>query len=205
MGMSGRSSGLRTMRMAGLAVGLAVAAFFVPVGGSAFAAAPTVTLSPASGPYSNGETITVSGSNFPSSTADPSGLSIIECSDPNGSAGALPTDDSACDGSTVNPLPVTQNSSGSFTTTYQVSSLSTSAGNSINCGATAATECVLWVGVDYVNNFNSNDAFSKAFEITTPVASTPESPLAITLPVGAALLAAAAVVLTRRRRRTVSA
>ncbi|HUA94275.1 MAG TPA: hypothetical protein VMB82_01970, partial [Acidimicrobiales bacterium] len=142
--MSGASSGLGVVRRVGLGVALTAAAFFLPVGGSAFAAGPAVTLSPtppAAG-YSSGETITVSGTGFPSSTSDPSGLSIIECSDPNGSTAALPTDDSTCDGSTVNPLPITQNTSGSFTTTYQVTSLSTSGGSVINCGTTAATECV---------------------------------------------------------------
>jgi len=201
--MAGATSGLRVMRRAGLATALIAAALLVPVGGSAFAAGPAVTLSPTppAGGYASGATITVSGTGFPSSTSDPAGLSIIECSDSNGSTAALPTDDSSCDGSTVNPLPITQSTTGSFTTSYQVTSLSTTGGSVINCGATAATECVLWVGVDYVNNFNSNDAFSVPFKITTPVASTPESPLAIALPAGAALLAAAAVVLARRRRR----
>lgn len=202
--MSGRTSGLRTVGKAGLAAALTFAALLVPLGGSASAAGPAVTLSPAppAGGYSSGETITVSGTGFPSVTADPSGLSIIECSDPNGSSTALPTDDSGCDGSTVNPLPITQNASGAFSTSYQVTSLSTTSGGAIDCGATAATECVLWVGVDYVNDFNANDAFSVPFKITTPVASTPETPLAIALPVGAALLVGAAVTLTRRRRRT---
>jgi hypothetical protein len=183
--------------MAGAATVAALAALVVPFGGAAFAA-PVVTM--AAGPYTSGQTITVSGTGFPTRSADPSGLSLIECTDTGGLPGNLPTDDSFCDASTANPLPVLTNSSGAFSTTYTLESLSVSGGSSIDCDQTH--DCVLWVGVDYVNNFNSNDAFSGPFTISAPIASTPESPAAIALPVGAALIIGGAVFVTRRRRRT---
>ncbi len=189
--------GTRAIRMAAAATVVALAAVVVPLAGAAFAA-PAVTLS--AGPYTSGETITVSGTGFPTRSADPTGLSIIECTDTGGSSVNLPTDDSSCDASTANPLPVLTDASGNFSTTFTLVSLSPSAGSSITCDKT--DDCVLWVGEDYVNNFNSNDAFSVPFTISAPVASTPESPLAIALPVGAALMVGGAVWLSRRRRQS---
>jgi len=198
--MPDKGRGARFIGMTGLAAVLSAAAFLIPFGGSAVAA-PSVTLSPATpGPYTNGQTVTVSGTGFPTRTADPTGLSIIECMDAGGSSANLPTDDTTCDASTVNPLPVLTDSSGKFSTSYTIQSLSTSGGSAIDCNAT--NDCVLWVGEDYVNNFNSNDAFSGPFTVTSPIASTPESPAAIALPVGAALLIGGAVIVARRRRST---
>jgi len=185
------------MRMAGIATVVALTAVIVPLAGTAFAA-PAVTLS--AGPYTSGETITVSGTGFPNRSADPTGLSIIECMDTGGLSANLPTDDTTCDASTANPLPVLTSTTGTFSTTYTIESLSTSGGSAINCDHTH--DCVLWDSMeDYVNNFNSNDAFSVPFTVSAPIASTPESPLAIALPVGAALIIGGAVFVSRRRRR----
>ena len=197
--------GARTTLIAVAVAVLSLSAFLVPAG-SASAASPTVTVSPATGPYSNGETIMISGSNFPSISSDPSGLTIIECSDPSNNPSLLPTDDSGCDASTANPLPIDQNGSGSFgPVAYQITALSTTSGGAINCGDSAATECVLWVGEDYVNDFDSGEAFSTpAFMVSSPVTTTPEAPLAIALPMVALLAGAGFVVLRRRRRLTAS-
>ena len=193
-----RTPGSRAMVMAGAAAVLSTAAFLVPFGGTA-SAAPSVTLSPSASSYSAGTSVDVSGTGFPSITADPSGLEVLECSAPSG---VLPNTAASCDGNTVNPLPINQDSSGAFSYSDTVQALSSTGGSNIDCGATAATECVFWVGVDYNNSFNSNDAFSPVFEVSTPIATTPEAPLAIGLPIGAGLLAAGSVFVARRRRRT---
>jgi hypothetical protein len=198
-----RTARARTMLVAGTATALSVATFLVPFGGSASAAAG-VTLSPSAGPYSSGSTINVSGTGFPSLSSDPSGLSIIECSDPGGLSANLPVTAAGCDASTAYPLPISQSSGGAFGPIgFQVQALSTSTGSSIDCGNTTATECVLWVGPDFNNAFTTNDAFSAPFEVTTPVVSTPEAPLAIALPIGAVLVVGGTVFVARRRRRTV--
>ncbi|HTZ08670.1 MAG TPA: hypothetical protein VMB72_06350 [Acidimicrobiales bacterium] len=138
----------------------------------AFAATPTVTTP--SGPFTDAQTITVSGSGFPDPHADPTGLQILECADPGGSVANLPTDPSTCDGATVNPLPVNTDASGKFTVNYAVSLLTGVHGTSnIECDAT--NFCVLWVGIDYNQAFTSGPhAFSKPFEID-PSSSTPAS------------------------------
>lgn len=186
-------------RTAGIALVLAVAAIVVPMGGTAFAS-PSVSLT--AGPYTNFETITVSGTGFPTRSADPSGLSIIECSDPGGTTANLPIDDTTCDATTANALPVLTDSTGAFSTTYSLIQLSTTGGNAINCDSTDF--CVLWVGEDYVNAFTSNFSFSAPFEFG-PATVTPETPFAIALPVGAAILIGGAVFVARRRRSSPTA
>jgi hypothetical protein len=137
-------------------------------GGTA-AAAQTTSVTLGAGPYSNGETITVSGTGFPTRSQNPSGLSIIECADAAGSTANLPTDDTTCDATTVNPLPVLTDSSGSFSTSYTLASLSPPS-SAITCDATDF--CVLWVGEDYVNSFQSNFGFSTPFEIGSSTTTT---------------------------------
>jgi len=114
-----------------------------------------------SGSYVNGETITVSGTGFPTRSADPSGLEILQCS--SAVIGAPDASDSYCDGSTLNPLPILTNSSGAFSAAYTLSQLSATGGSNINCDAT--NPCTLWVGEDHQNDFtNSTDtAFSSSF------------------------------------------
>jgi len=143
----------------------------------AFANAPKVTMP--SGPFRNGQNIAVSGSGFPTHAQDPTGLQIIECSDPQGSETNLPSDPSeGCEGITVNPSQINADSSGRFHTDYLIAALSTSAGtSSIDCDATH--ECVLWVGTDY------NNAFLTGPHVFTPpftVSGAATSPSATSVP-----------------------
>ena len=186
-----RGAALKVGGVGAGALTLVIAALLGPLGGVASAA---TAISISAGPYTDGQTITVTGSGFPATTQ----ISIIECSDPGGSSASLPTDNTTCDGTTENPLPITTNTSGSFTTSYQMVKLTTAGGVSpINCDKTDF--CVLWAGIDFVNSFTGTHAFSVPFEISAPITSTPEAPLAIALPVGAALLIAGAVFVSRRR------
>ena len=157
---------------------------------------PAITLSP--GPYSAGESVTVSGTGFPSTTADPGGLTIIECADPGGTTANLPMSDSTCDAVTLSPVPIYTNASGDFSTIYTLSALSVANGQNINCNAT--DYCVLWAGEDFVNQFQFNFAFSAPFLFTSgPPTGTPEVPITLALP-GAALLLIAGFRILRRRR-----
>jgi len=130
----------------------------------AFAAAPAASIP--TGPFTDGQVITVSGSGFPTHSQDPAGLQIIECSDPQGSAANLPTDAGVgCEGISVNAGQINTDSAGKFRTAYLVAALSTKAGtSSIDCDA--AHYCVLWVGTDYNNAFTSGPhAFTTPFEV----------------------------------------
>jgi hypothetical protein len=151
----------KKMRLAlvGAAIAVATSGVTVLTAGVATASGPAVTIP--SGPFSDGQSITVSGSGFPTRSQAPSGLSIIQCSDPGGNPNNLPTDAGGCDGSTVNPLPIYTDSFGNFTASYTVSKLTTSTGSNINCTFTNA--CALWVGVDYNSDFSGNRAFSSSF------------------------------------------
>ncbi len=150
-----------TIQLLGL-VFFAAAAVVAFIPGHAEAqSGPSVTI--ASGPFIDGQTITVSGTGFPTRSEDASGLQIIECSDPDGLPANLPQDDSSCDATSADPLPVLTDSTGAFSTTYSVVYLETAFNSAINCDQ--SNDCVLWVGEDYVNQFQSNFAFSSAFLI----------------------------------------
>src|ERR1700688_321457 len=141
----------------------------------AFAAAPAASIP--TGPFTDGQVITVSGSGFPTHSQDPAGLQIIECSDPQGSAANLPTDAGVgCEGISVNAGQINTDSAGKFRTAYLVAAWSTKAGtSSIDCDA--AHYCVLWVGTDYNNAFTSGPhAFTTPFEVNeNTTTSTPPS------------------------------
>ena len=190
MGYERRSLGVKVLAVAG-AVGLASLALASPVSATAAVTIP-------SGPFTDGQTITVSGTGFPTMTQLPTGLEIIECSDPGGSMVNLPTDASTgCDGTTVNGSQINTNSTGGFSTSYQMILLN-SGNSSINCDATDF--CVLWVGQDFNGAFLSGPhAFSAPFEIHAPGSTTPEAPFVIALPIAAA--AAVGIVVYIRRRR----
>jgi hypothetical protein len=193
--MATATKGRTIRRMAAVASVLAVTAVVAPLAGTA-EAATTVTI-PAGNP-TDGQTITVSGTGFPVQSALPSGLQIIECSDPGGLAGNLPTDAaSGCDGTTVSGSQINTDASGNFTAQYPVSVLNSS-NSSINCDSTDF--CVLWVGQDFNGAFLSGPhGFSRPFEIQAVVAATPEAPLVIALPIAAAAIAGAYVFMRRRR------
>jgi len=169
------SPGWAGVALLGVAAALTVAMW--PM--HAFADAPQVT-TPA-GPFTDGQTITVSGSGFPDPHADPTGLQILQCADPGGTVANLPSDPSTCDGTTVNPLPVNTDAGGRFSDPYAVALLTGVHGTSnIECDATHF--CVLWVGVDYNQAFSSGPhAFSKAFEIE-PASTGPTSTVTTTSP-----------------------
>jgi LPXTG-motif cell wall-anchored protein len=182
--------------LAGLVVG--------PLIGIASAASPTVTIQGGlSGNPTDGQVIAVSGTGFPTPSQDPTGLVILECSDPGGTTANLPTTADSCDGTTSSQNPINTTTSGTFTDVggYTVAALSTSAGSNINCDAT--DYCVLWVGVDYEGNFTTTGqyAFSRPFEINAPPPLAPEAPYVIALPIAGVLAAGGTLFFIRRRRR----
>ncbi len=149
------------LALIGAALAVASSGLTLSMAGVASASgSPSVTTS-FSGSYADGETITVSGTGFPSRSANPSGMEILECS--SAVTTALDASDAYCDGSTLNPLAIDTNSSGSFSGSYTVSALSTSNGSNINCDATDS--CVLWVGENYQSDFSdpATTAFSHTF------------------------------------------
>ena len=158
------------VQLAGFLV-LAVAGALSFFPGRATAAGPAVTI-PTGNP-TDGQSISISGTGFPSRSADPTGLQIIECSDPGGTAAGLPIDATECE-ATVQKS-VFQDNTGSFSSTYTIVALNPG-NSSIQCDSTHF--CVLWVGVDYNTAFTINSAFSSAFEIqgsTTTTTTTPSS------------------------------
>ena len=166
---------MRKTRLALIGAAFAVvgSGISIPFAGPASASSgPSVTIvNMAGSSLADGGAAVVTGSGFPSHSADPSGLEIIECSDPGGSPANLPTDPSlGCDGSTVSANQINTSPSGAFSTTYSISSLSTSGNSDINCDATH--ECVLWVGEDYNNQFSDGvtEAFSAPFFVVPAVA-----------------------------------
>ena len=175
--MALRAAGRKNIRLlaaAGVLAGAATAVALASFAGVAFAS-PSIGLSP-SGPYTGGQSITVTGSGFTGSEAPgPTGLAIIECADPGGSAGNLPTDSgSQCDASTVTGSQINvSGANGSFSAPYTIFQLTEATGSTINCDATDF--CVLWVGVDYNNEFLSGPhVFSAPFEVnqSSPTAQT---------------------------------
>ncbi|MFI5387977.1 MAG: putative Ig domain-containing protein [Fimbriimonadales bacterium] len=135
----------------------------------AFASVTTPNMSGSS--VADGGLLTVKGSGFTPASVNPSGIQIIECSDPGGLASNLPFDASTCEGTTINSNQVNPNASGTFTDQYPVQALST-ATSSINCDAT--DYCVLWVGDDYNGDFNDpiTQAFSAPFLVVPAAAPT---------------------------------
>ncbi len=154
----------RKTRLALIGAALAVASSGVTISMAGVASASGASLTALSSSYVNGNTITVSGTGFPTRSADPSGLEIIECS--AAVVTALDASPSYCDGSTQNPLPILTNSSGAFSASYTLSALSTGFGSNITCNP--LNPCVLWVGTDYNNDFidPNNQAFSSSFTVT---------------------------------------
>ena len=162
--------------------------------GRALGSNPTVTIPP--GPFASGQAITVAGSGFPPRGQDPTGLQIIQCSDPQGLRSNLPSDASGCEGITGNVAQISPDAGGKFRTQYQVIALSSQgagSNSSIDCDATH--QCVLWVGEDYNNAFMSGPhAFSAPFAVTpgspaaTPTMVTPSrgsTPGGVGAPTGA--------------------
>ncbi|HUA95828.1 MAG TPA: hypothetical protein VMB82_09905 [Acidimicrobiales bacterium] len=192
--------GQRRRRIVTPLAGAVLAGALVVLSSGVAFAGPQVSIS---GTPQNGKAATVSGAGFPSIAKDPTGIQILECSDPRGTVANLPTSAADCDGATQNPLPVNQDAGGSFTTPYTFQTLTGLHGTSnIPCNTT--NYCVLWAGVDYNNEFlGGPHAFSVPFEVGKPIPSSSDvAVIAIPIAVVAVLLAGFAVV---RRRRTVAA
>jgi hypothetical protein len=183
-------------------LGLLVATtMLVVVPASVALAGPQVTIS---GNPANNTTATVSGSGFPPIAKDPTGVQIIECSDPKGKIANLPTSAANCDGATQNPLPVNQNAQGSFTTSYAFQKLTAVHGTS-NIPCDTMHYCVLWVGVDYNNDFlGGPHAFSSPFEVGRPVATSSINAAVVWIPIVVIAGVGAAIAVVWRRRRSSS-
>jgi len=143
-------------------------------GGRSYATSSTGTVTaptaPA-GPYSDGQTITVSGTGF-STRSSGNTIEIIECADPDGTEANLPQDNTTCDTTTENPNTIEPAADGSFTDQYQITELNTvvsGGGYQSNIDCNATNYCVLWIGEDAVNNFTGSTdqpvAFSPPFLI----------------------------------------
>ena len=190
-----RSVPTRVMAVVAAALGMTVA-----LATPAMAAAQ-VTI-PAAYP-ANGQTITVTGTGFPVHAKDPTGLAIIECADPGGTAAGLPSTAAFCDGSTVNPLQINTDAGGNFTARYVIASLNSAHTSNISCDQTHY--CVLWVGVDFNNDFLGAHAFSAPFKVgasgSGPGGGSGFPAIAIWLPLAVVVVLGAAVARSRRGRR----
>jgi hypothetical protein len=183
-------------------------------------AVPIDTNFTAGTPFSSGQNINVvvpANSVFTSTTQD---INVLECSAPNG---VIPTSPSACDGNTINGPTLTANGDGSIDfqastgSGYPVYALPDThlfeTPSGVPCGNTAATECILYIGVQQ-SDFTQPHVWSQPFFITAnaddlggnpgdgsanPGNGLPEVPFAILLPI-AAMGAIGGTVLIRRRR-----
>ena len=136
--------------------------------------APGVTITP-SGPYHNGETVTVS--------VGPNGLFtpdhriiFIECNDPGGSTNGLPTSVRTCDGNTVQADTVMVSTNGSFTENHFVLySLPNQAFGELPDAVSvcdASDPCVLYVGENQ-EDFTQPKLFSAPFTVVATAGSAP--------------------------------
>ena len=173
--LDGKKARSIVLRIGGFA--LSCSAMMLVVAGHTFAESPAVSIP--SGSLHDGQAIVVSGSGFPPRSQDPTGLQMLECSDPQGKPANLPTDATYnCDGTTSSSSEINTDAKGTFRTTYTLFALSSARGTSdIDCDATHF--CVIWVGIDHNNAFTSGPhAFSTPFEISGPTTtSSPSSPV----------------------------
>jgi hypothetical protein len=135
--------------------------------GANASAPPSVNLSP-SGNYTDGQSISVSVG--PNGYFTPhAGVKILECADPGGLTANLPTDNTTCDGNTIQGASILVANDGSFSESgYQVYLLPNPIlGEQSNdqpiCNQTHA--CVLYVGQNQ-NDFTAPKVFSAPFLIS---------------------------------------
>jgi hypothetical protein len=175
MSMTRRSRrGSRRLRIGGAVLAaLALVSWRAPW---AAAGSPTLTMAPApaSRAYADGQSISLSVG--PNSRFSPySRIEVLECAAPKG---ALPVDDSTCDGNTAQYGSVIVAADGSFGlpayTLYQLPN--TVLGEQRNHApvCNAAQECVLYIGQDQ-NDFSQPKMFSPVFTVgsTAPIGSAP--------------------------------
>jgi len=146
-------------------------------GSGAAAAASGVTLTPG-GPFTDGQAVTVAVG--PNSVFTPNAkVNILECADPGGSTANLPTDDSTCDGNTIQGETVIVHGDGSISAPYTIYQLPSSAlGEQPNFQPVCnqSSPCVLYVGQDE-NDFNQPKMLSASFTVAGGAAtSTPTTP-----------------------------
>jgi hypothetical protein len=143
-----------------------VAATIGGIGPAAAASAPTATVT--HGPYRNGQMINISvGANHffkPNSR-----INILECGDPGGKKSNLPTDESTCDGNTIQGNSILVAANGSFSEIgYQVFALPNAAtlgeGASSRPICSLKKECVLYIGANQ-SKFSAPKIFSRSFTI----------------------------------------
>jgi hypothetical protein len=188
---------VRTTLARGALGAMVVCALIGVVANIAWAGA-SVTI-PSGDPQSQ-QTITVTGSGFPDHIKDPTGMQILECSDPGGSTANLPQSNLFCDGSTINPSQINTDATGSFTAKYTVYALNSTHTSNITCDKTHF--CVLWVGVDYNQAFYGVHAFSTPFEIGGAAkGGSSGSTSDIWIPIVVIVVIAGVVLVARNRRR----
>jgi hypothetical protein len=176
--------GGHTHRLVGpllMAFGLAAVAT-VWLAGSASAASGTVSIAPTAGkptgPYSDGETVTVSvGAN---STFQPgSRVNILECADPGGSPANLPKRNSTCDGLTIQGDTVLVHSDGSVSapgyTLYRLPSPTLGEQANAQPVCDQNNVCVLYVGENQ-DDFSAPKLFSAPFEMAGSASAGSSSP-----------------------------
>jgi hypothetical protein len=169
-------------------------------------------------PFSSGQIIDIV---IPANTVLTPGasLDILECADPGGSIGGLPTSNATCDGATGAPDNPVVNSDGSVDYTpggpdgnngYPILSLPNNAlgeppTNQPVCNL--GNPCVLYIGQDETS-FSAPHFFSQPFLVqpnagntgADPGDGTPEVPMAILLPILAIGVVGGTLVIRRRRR-----
>jgi hypothetical protein len=151
-----------------LAAGLLVTIAGCSSGGDSGYTPPT-PLTITAGPYHAGQRINLSVG--PNKYFTPySGIKILECADPGGTAKHLPTNVSACDGNTIQPGSVIINQDGSFSfrgyPVYQLpngSQLDEPSDSRPLCNATH--QCVLYIGQNQ-EKFTAPKLFSPPFTVT---------------------------------------
>jgi len=148
------------------------------------------------------QVITVTGAGFPDHAKIPTGMQILECADPDGTQANLPTSNLLCDGSTINPSQINTDAHGSFAAKYTVYALNGAHTSNIYCDKTHY--CVLWVGVDYNQDFFGIHAFSRPFQVgASATAGVPSSGsgIGIWIPIVVVIVVVGGVLLVTRARR----
>ena len=138
------------------------------------AASPTLTITPSSGgrAYQNGVSLQISVG--PNSLFAPySRIIVIECAAPKG---VLPTDDTTCDGNTVQSGSVLVNANGSFGipvyTLYALPNTVLGEPPDSEPVCNSSAECVLYIGQNQ-NDFSQPKIFSPVFTVDPSATSTP--------------------------------